>query len=451
VYSDDPADLFSELYDDLPERLFALDADAEMWLTDDAVHEIAADVEHEVVGTGLLSSETLERLLDYDEDGRSRFAILLGLDRAFLQTDLTTGSHDTGALVEVALRYMETGRLSTRSVSGALLPKVAVPSEDHRIPESMRDAFSAVIRVPATTPITVDHKVLEDWPSRTVREAGLFVAALPAFGQESRMDIGRVEADVPAYRLRLMSLDNQQRWVEDHLQALDATRATVALLPEMALYPDLLEEWRRACRAHPRPQGTRLRWIVLGSGPEPDPSQKRPHNRAVVIDRTTGDQAWTQDKQYRFQLDDDLIERWNLGEYLGRGPLEEWITVGSSLTIMEAPGFRSAIFICEDLTELNTVGATATAWGLSHAFCPIFSQAIRKFRWEQQHAQWLQRNAGIQTVVCNSQYIGDAEPHVNEPVGDVLAVAGTVLLAPQGPFSEPRVLRFSEHGVFLIA
>jgi hypothetical protein len=164
VYSEDPADLFSQLYDELPERLFANDPDAEGWLTDDGVQEIAAEVEHEVVHTGRLSGGMLERLLDYEDLDRVRFAVLVGLDRALLQADLITGTQDTAALIDITLRYLESGALSTNAVAGVLLPKVAVPAEEHRLPQSMRDAFSAVIRVPADTPIRVEHRVLDDWP-----------------------------------------------------------------------------------------------------------------------------------------------------------------------------------------------------------------------------------------------------------------------------------------------
>jgi hypothetical protein len=264
------------------------------------------------------------------------------------------------------------------------------------------------------------------------------------------MHIDRVAAPTPSYRLRLGDGSDEEAWVAERLEALDAASATVALLPEVALTPSLLAEWQKACRTRRRAHGSRLRWLVLGSGPEHDLPDERPHNRAIVIDRATGTQVWTQDKQYRFQLDDGLIKRWKLDGRLGAGPLEEWITVGACLSVVEAPGFRGAVFICEDLTELDTVGATATAWGLSHAFCPIFSQAIRVFRWEQQHANWLERHAGIQTVVCNSQYVGDAEPEFGGPVGDVLAIAGRVVLAPQTSCREPTVLRFTEHGVLLI-
>jgi hypothetical protein len=449
VYSTDPANLFSQLYDELSERLFAVNEEAESWIDDPSVQEIAADVEHEAVVTGRVSEVTVERLLELESD-RNRFAILLGLDRALMQAGLIQGTHDESELVELTLRYLETGRLSTDDVTGAVVPKNTSPGQEHLLPESLRDAFTAVVRVPATTPIAVEHAVLDDWPDRTVREAGLYVAALPAFNADAKLIVERVDAEPPAYRLRLDHDDEAAEWVAERLRALDATRAVIAVLPEMALTPTLLTAWRNACASTPRPHGSRLGWVIAGSGPETDDLARRPRNRAVVVARSSGDIAWYQDKQFRFQLEDDVVKRWGLAAQLGAGPLEEWITVGPRLHVAEAPGFRAAVLICEDLTQLDTIGVTCRDWGVSHAFCPIFSQAIRKFRWERQHGLWLEQAIGLQTIICNSQYIGDVEPADDAPSGDVLALGDTVELAEPRGCLDPIVFRFTEHGVFFV-
>lgn len=157
---------------------------------------------------------------------------------------------------------------------------------------------------------------------------------------------------------------------------------------------------------------------------------------------------WEQAKQYRFQLEQSHIDRWDLN-VLGPGPLEEWISVGLGMVVAEAPGLRVSVVICEDLTELDTVGTTLQQWGVSHALCPIFSQAIRRHRWEHQHGAWLLGHAGIQLVVCNSKWIGDVEPKLAEPSGDVLAISTTVELESAADPLEPVVVRFTEHGVFV--
>lgn len=247
-YSTDPADLFSQLYDELPERLFASEEEAEAWLTDDAVAEIAADVERQVVSTGRVDAETLERFLDVADRDRNCFAVLLGLDQAFMQVDLVTGTYDVGGLTELALRYLETGRLSTAAVTGAVLPKVAVPAQEHLLPESIRDAFASAIRVPIRTPIEVTPHLLEHWPSRSARESGEIIAALPAFDRDAPLEIARVDQPVPSYRLRIGQIGDPRGWVSERLAALDAAGAHMAILPELALTPELLDAWQDACR-----------------------------------------------------------------------------------------------------------------------------------------------------------------------------------------------------------
>jgi hypothetical protein len=448
VFASDPADLFGQLYDILPERLFAQYGDAEEWLSSDAVADIAADIEHQAVLYGRISAELLERYIDPDgdpeDDARNRFAVLLGLDRAFLQVDMASGTSDTGGLTEHVLRWIETGRLDSGTTPGAVLPKVAVPGQAHLLPETMRDAFSSLIRVPSATPLPVVHEPLDDWPSRTVRENGLRVAVLPAFGSADPFLVERREAPVPSYRLRLEDPEDPDVWVADRIRALDESGAQVAVLPEMAVTPVVRDAWRRQCEATPRPPGGQLWVIVIGSGPERDDA--RPHNRAVILDRQSGAVLWEQDKLHRFQLEDEVIRRWGLQDRLGEGPLEEWCSTGQEIVIREAPGLRLAVLVCEDLTQLATVGATVSMWGISLCLCPIFAQGIRRFRWEHQHAAWLEQNAGVQTVVSNSMLIGDAEPEFGDRAGTALALAPATLIEAGHPL-DVRVVRFTDLGV----
>jgi predicted amidohydrolase len=448
VYSEHPADLFSQLYDELPERLFAEDAEAEDWLEDVAVAEIASDVEREVVSTGALAVERLERLLDVDQTDRNRFAILRGLDLAFAQADITGGTSDTDGLTDLVLDYLETGRFSTNRIEGAVLPKYASPAQEHLLPQTLRDAFFSVVRV-GPTPVPVEQFVLDDWPSRTEREQGLYVAALPAFDRTAPLTIEKVVDKVPCYRARLVDPEDPEAWVRERLNALDGSGASIGLLPELALTPRLVKAWSDVCRSTDRPPGSHLQWIVAGTGPDRDDAGVRPRNRAVVINRADGEPMWEQPKQFRFQLENPTIKAWRLDDELGDGPLEEWITPGNRLTVAEAPGFRGAVIVCEDLTEHDFVGRTANAWGIAYGLVCIFSQAIRRRRWEERHAAWLHEAHGISAVVCNSQWIGDTDPEQEETVGDVLVIGDQTLLGAAPSPCEPVVVRFTEHGAVI--
>jgi hypothetical protein len=92
---------------------------------------------------------------------------------------------------------METGRFNTDQIEGVVLPKLVAPGQEQLIPESLREAFT-VIRVAACSPIPVEHTVFEASPSRTVRETGFFVSALPAFHASENLTIERVDVILAA-------------------------------------------------------------------------------------------------------------------------------------------------------------------------------------------------------------------------------------------------------------
>jgi predicted amidohydrolase len=453
VYSTDPANLFCQLYDTLPERLFAVEAEAEGWLGHHNVEEVASLVEDEVLQSGQLSGDSIERyVLGVTEIERATFAVLLGLDRAFSAVDLVTATYDESALVDLVLRYVETGRLSTADVEGALVPRIVSPAQEHLLPQSRREAFANVLRIGAT-PVPVEHVLLEPthWFSRTLRDAGLYCGCLPAFDRDAPFTVARAEhLGRSCYRLRLEDPADSRRWITERLAELDDSGAQVGLLPEMALTPVLLQAWIETLREQPPLPGTSLRWIIIGSGPVDEAEQSPPHNRCVVLARAGGEVLWQQDKQYRFQLEPRLIERWGLVDHLDSETREEWITAGDHLVVVETPGVRAAIFVCEDLSEIMTLGVTAAEWGVSHALVPIFSQAIRRHRWEQRDASHLLQGAGTRSLVANSLWVGDADPTASGTPGDALAVSDQVrLCAANGPL-DVMVFRFTEHGAFAI-
>jgi hypothetical protein len=106
--------------------------------------------------------------------------------------------------------------------------------------------------------------------------------------------------------------------------------------------------------------------------------------------------------------------------------------------------------ICEDLTELDTTGVTAVAWGVSHALVPVFSQAIRRYRWEEGSAGQLLQQGGVRTVVCNSQWVGDVEPDSDMVCGDALAIGTERHLADAETPTTAVTFRFTSEGVFLL-
>src|SRR4051794_33888749 len=93
VLFSDPADLFVQLYDGLDEAIVR-DPEAEAWLDDEGVSDIASLIEGQALETGRIDTEWLEESLDLDETPAHRFAVLHGLDLAFDSASLLTATHD---------------------------------------------------------------------------------------------------------------------------------------------------------------------------------------------------------------------------------------------------------------------------------------------------------------------------------------------------------------------
>src|SRR4051794_13826978 len=92
--------------------------------------------------------------------GRQTFAILLGLDGAFAHANPLFGEAAPPALTEYALRYVESGRLDSGALPGALLPRFARPGRRGQLPDDLADAFGSVVRVNSAGWDACDHAAL---------------------------------------------------------------------------------------------------------------------------------------------------------------------------------------------------------------------------------------------------------------------------------------------------
>ncbi|MGB0097746.1 MAG: hypothetical protein WBP81_35065, partial [Solirubrobacteraceae bacterium] len=116
------------------------------------------------------------------------------------------------------------------------------------------------------------------------------------------------------YRIRPRRASLSGR-VRAALRGLDASGAVVGVLPEATLSNELLDLWISAIRTEERPEGSRLDWVLAGTGPVGD--AEPPHNRAVMLERTTGQKVFEYDKEFDFTLTPDTLEKWNLGDIIG--------------------------------------------------------------------------------------------------------------------------------------
>jgi predicted amidohydrolase len=409
-FSADPAHLFMQLYDRLPDDLFA-DRTPAVWLDDPEVRRRAARVERDVLARGTAEPDRLARIVRWSGD-RGLFTLLRGLDGALWYVNPFSPTIDRGALDWLAVRYAMTGLLNDEKViAGALLPRCALAGKP-RGAGHKGDYFS-VHRVPPEHLTTkIQYKLLEArYQPAFEPELPVKVACAPllenfdelklTFGDDPAGGAGRAGRARPAtYRLApadpLPDLDARIRALID---AMDAAGARIAVMPEGCLSDDLFERWRRiACGTARRDKP--LRWLLLGSGPLDggDP----PTNRAVLLDRWTGETLLTHDKLERFTLDAEQVRTWQLPDGPDRGRVEEDITVGSTVAVRDSSLGRLAVLICEDLAASTTWERELISMGVSHLLVPIFSKPILRHRWEQQAAERQVSLLGAWVVVSNS-------------------------------------------------
>lgn len=309
MLSDDPADLFTQLYDRLDEVLFDT-SDVWEWMDTEAVQDVAALIEERAVADGHLAGASVEGLIDHldEEELQERmFAILLGLDRALAYANAFVATHDETGLLPIAVRYAKSGLLNTSAVEGALVPRCAFPESSEAFPNRLSDVFTSVIRIPRDSFEQLDYRrVGARNDCSGVTRSHFTVGCVPLLETADELTWTSTERHHKrVYRIAVVDTPALRRRIEGILAALDESGATVGLMPELTVNDDLLLFWRDLVRSVPASPQSRLKWLLVGSGPlsEDDP----PVNEAVILDRITGDIVLAQRKLHRFTLSTEQL------------------------------------------------------------------------------------------------------------------------------------------------
>jgi predicted amidohydrolase len=409
--SQDYADLFCELFDRLdPARLHA---EGVSWMRDADVAATAAEV-----GQAALDGE----LVAAPDGARRTFAVLAGLDAALTHANPMLGGAPPPALTEYALRYAESGRFDSGALPGALLPRFARPGRRGQLPDHPLDAFGAVVRVDAAGWDACAHAALpaRSRLSRSEREAGLRVAAAPMIREPDELHWEVEErSGLRFYRIHPADREPTRERVEKVIAGWDEQDVALGVAPELCLSGPLLERWQVALRDRADAGTSRLRLVVAGSGNVNGASP--PENVAVLLDARTGEVLVRQPKIHPFNFSRDDLELWGLADRLP-APIDEDLTRGDRVCVVEAGGVRLAILVCEDLARLHAFAAALHAHGVSLLLVPVFARPTKDRRWERARAEVYSDAIGSSVVVANSLVIAEilGSP---APVGTAIAVA----------------------------
>jgi predicted amidohydrolase len=400
VYSADPADLFVQLYDALPESLFR-GWQPTAWSRDPAVRKLANEVYEELFDFGRLAEATVARIIKEPADYRGMFTVLRGIDWALADVSPFSGLHSHGRLVYLATRYAETGNFASGKIDGgALLARCAYPGSPGR--KRQKNECFSVHRVPADWwGVEVRQQLIA--PAHDVHfpaEESIPVGCAPVLANFADIDIGFTERHgETVYRLAPVDSARLRERITAIIERLDDSGARIAVMPEGTLSDGLLDHWRSELRRTAKRRAS-LRWLLVGTGPlgGDDP----PYNRAVLLDRRSGDVIMTQDKLEHFTLVEKQILGWAIPGAPKGTAAEEYIQQGSAVHLLESSLGRLAMLICEDFPKSVGWERELLACGVSHLLVPIFSKPIMRYRWEQIAAERVTSLLGAWIVVSNS-------------------------------------------------
>jgi predicted amidohydrolase len=207
--------------------------------------------------------------------------------------------------------------------------------------------------------------------------------------------------------------------VEKVIAAWDERNVAIGVAPELCLSRTLLERWQAALRERPGAQASRLRLVVAGSGNVDGSSP--PANEALLLDARTGEVLVRQRKVHPFNFSPADLELWGLADRL-TGPIDEDLSRGRRVCVVEAGGARLAILVCEDLARLHAFAAALHAHGVSLVLVPVFARPTKDRRWERARAEVYSDAIGSTVVVANSLVIAEILRSPG-PVGTAIAVA----------------------------
>jgi hypothetical protein len=456
--SDDPADLFCQLYDILDEAEIRSGATGG-WATDRELRALTLRIESAAL-EGRLGDQLVRQMIADAEGGTGAgeqglvWAVLRGLDRALQEAVISIAPRVTAerpaapGLEAARLRYEDSGRLDSNEVGGALLPKRTDlghdPSDEELAAreevgyvEAVRpaDVFDTVFRVPpgAWEPDAFD--VFDEDPPLATRdgELGVVVGCVPLLTEREELDWSeRSSTGTDGFAIEVRDTEALRKRVERVLERLDGLGVMLGVCPELTLSPGIRDHWIEVVTNSPPPDESRLEWIFLGTG-SLEPGEHR--NTGVLLDRRTGEVLLEQDKLFPFVLTKQQIAEWGLAEIYDRD-LREDIAVGERLAIRETSWGRIAILVCEDLgkTLEEDLASAVRDYGVSLILAPVFSKPVLQWHWEDQAVRLWGRNVGSRGIVANSLVV----PRMAGETGEV----GTCLV--HAPLSGSSVGRSAD-------
>lgn len=405
----DAADSLCHLWDEFgaewtAERAQAWSSSAEFIAR--RTHFTAKTLEDDGVELGLLDVTTPE----------AAFVLAVAIDVALGDVHPRHRVAGSESFLAITAREMVSGRLNTDQQPGALRWRYRVGTESTDLeawfPNTVRidQSHWSALRTQTIAPESTVTDRWDPWGAELVVVCAPFVDSLDLF----EIDIRGGE-----YSIWPKSEELAER-VRDTLGVLDQSGAHLALLPEYVLDDHLVTVWRDAVEAARPPAESRLRWILIGSGPLHHASV--PPNRAMLLHRRTGAILAVQDKRFGFELVPDTITFWELQDRLPPDrTYPEHLTPGEELVLLEGDRTRFAVLVCEDFDDGNHDNLLVMQAAPSHLLVPVLDRELQPGRWHEKAAGWWLARLGTSAYVANSLAVAHARRDVGDPARPVPA------------------------------
>jgi predicted amidohydrolase len=380
------------------------------WRSDPEVQQATEALRREIIDTGVVTGQQLRAAL---AGPRVAFTMLRAIDQAFATLDPYVGSRDFGRLGRYRLVFQKLARYNEDSACGSVIPRRSFPTRPQLVPDHEAEYLHSLMLLPsAAETLYFDRLEPElDFPETIRGKSTIVVGCVPFLRDLDELEIRRIDDVDQWYSIRPRT-DNEgwvghwRKRIVQTLANLDSSAAHIAVLPELAVTDEMLGWWKEILLHTPRPRGSRLEWILVGTGPiTENPHLEQQPNRAVLLHRDTGKTILQQDKCEPFTLTSQHIREWQLTGYLADGPLAEWMLDGKNRYVIDTRVGRLAIVVCEDHDRLLTVGAELASLAPTHLLIPIFAPPIIRYRWQEQAAEKFASTTGSASVIATSYAI----------------------------------------------
>jgi predicted amidohydrolase len=389
-------------------------------------------------------------------DRQTAFGVAVGLHDALRRTDSLIDADPPPALARYRSLLAATHNLLPNLKEGALVTCHVQSRRPQGGPTQLPDFFPSLRRIDTSTFLKLGWVHLPRHRDLPI-DKDLAVASLPFLAD--RDDVFFQSCRRGSYYTARPASDELIQHVPTALAALDASGAQLAVLPEAALDDRLLHAWQEACRRCPSSSGD-LRLLLVGTGPVTVRPEEclladefsdqelgvLPHNRAVLLERATGEPLFAQDKQRGFAMPASyrrqtglLIDGQETSE-TDEKTLDEMATDAVGLNVLESRSCRIAVLICEDLGRLTDTGSVVFRTGVSMVLTPVLAPPILPGKWQEAASKFLVPD-GVNVVVVNSLALGredldqynNYKPRVGVPAASVVAITDMYDLPARRP------------------